>query len=107
MKKTLNILLLLSFIITLAVALTGVNIHKPASVIFLVLIFIHVAVYRKKMSLQRWILLLLILLSFASGLFGMIFRQYPFIMTLHSISTIVLIFFTAIHIYIYRKKLKV
>ena len=37
MKKVLNIALLISFVVTIMVPLTGVHIHKMASVIFLLL----------------------------------------------------------------------
>ena len=37
MKKTLNIALLISFIVTIMVPLTGVHVHKMASVLFLLL----------------------------------------------------------------------
>ena len=72
MKKVLNIALLLSFIITIMAPLTGAHIHKMASVFFLLLSIVHTIVYRKKQGVKRWMLLGLVVISFATGLFGMI-----------------------------------
>ena len=47
MKKILNIALLFTFAATILVPLTGVHVHKMASVIFLLLSLIHTVVYRK------------------------------------------------------------
>ena len=104
MKKFLNLALLVSFIVTILVPLTGVHIHKLASTLFLLLSIIHTIVYRKKLGAKRWGLLALIALSFASGLFGMIFDQYPIILILHRCISIAVVFFLAIHIFVFRKK---
>lgn len=106
MKKTLNIGLLVSFLLTILVPLTGVHIHKMASVIFLLLCLIHTVVYRKKLGTKRYLLLALVLISFATGLFGMILDQYPIILVLHRVISIAVVFFMAIHIFVYHKKLK-
>ena len=105
MKKALNIALLLSFIITIMVPLTGVHIHKLASVIFLLLSLVHTITYRKKLGVKRWLLLVAILISFATGLFGMILDQFPIILILHRVMSILLVFFLAIHIFVYHRKL--
>lgn len=42
MKKVLNYLLAISFIITIMVPITGIIVHKLASTLFLVLALIHV-----------------------------------------------------------------
>lgn len=106
MKKALNIALLISFVVTIMVPLTGVHIHKMASVIFLLLSVVHTVVYRKKMGAKRWLLLGSILISFASGLFGMILDQFPVVLILHRVISIMLIFFLAIHIFVFHKKLR-
>ena len=106
MKRFLNIALLISFLVTIMVPLTGVHIHKLASVLFLLLSIVHTIVYRKKLGAKRWLLLGLILFSFATGLFGMILDQFPIILILHRCLSIALVFFLAIHIFIYRGKLK-
>ena len=106
MKKVLNIALLISFIVTIMVPLTGVHIHKMASVIFLLLNIVHTITYRKKLGAKRWLLLALIVISFATGLFGMIFDQFPIILILHRCISIALVFFLAIHIFVFRKKLR-
>ena len=106
MKKFLNLALLISFIVTVMVPLTGIHLHKLASVVFLLLCIVHTVVYRKKLGAKRWLLLGLIVISFASGLFGMILDQYPFVLILHRAVSIAIVFFLAIHIFIYRKKLR-
>ena len=105
MKKTLNIALLLSFLVTIMVPLTGVQIHKLASVLFLLLSIIHTIVYRKKLGVKRLLLLALIVISFATGLFGIILDQYPIVLILHRCISIALVFFLAIHIFVFHKKL--
>lgn len=105
MKKLLNLALLISFIVTIMVPLTGVHIHKMASVLFLLLSVVHTIVYRRKLGAKRWLLLGLILLSFATGLFGMILDQFPIILILHRCISIAVVFFLAIHLFVYRKKL--
>ena len=105
MKKFLNIALLISFLVTIMVPLTGVHIHKLASVLFLLLSIVHTITYRKKLGAKRWLLLALIVVSFATGLFGMILDQFPIILILHRCISIALVFFLAIHIFVFHKKL--
>ena len=105
MKKFLNIALLISFLVTIMVPLTGVHIHKLASVLFLLLSIVHIIVYRKKLGAKRWLLLALIVISFATGLFGMILDQFPMILILHRCISIAVVFFMAIHIFVYHRKL--
>ena len=105
MKRFLNIALLISFLITIMVPLTGIHIHKLASVVFLLLSIIHTISYRKKLGTKRWLLLGLIVISFATGLFGMILEQFPIILILHRCISIALVFFLAIHIFVFHKKL--
>ena len=105
MKKFLNIALLISFIVAIMVPLTGVHIHKLASVLFLLLSIFHTIVYRKKLGAKRWLLLGLILISFATGLFGMTLDRSPIILILHRCISITLVFFLAIHIFVFHKKL--
>ena len=106
MKKLLNFALLISFIVTIMVPLTGVHIHKLASVIFLLLNIVHTVAYRKKLGAKRWLLLGLIVISFASGLFGMILDPFPMVLILHRVISIALVFFLAIHIFVFHKKLR-
>lgn len=106
MKKLLNIALMFSFVMTILVPLTGIHMHKLASVIFLLLSIVHTIVYRKKLGLKRWLLMGLILVSFASGLFGMILDHVPIVLILHRVISIVLVFFLAIHIFVFHKKLR-
>ena len=106
MKKLLNLALLISFIVTIMVPLTGVHAHKMASVLFLLLSIVHTIVYRKKLGTKRWLLLALIVISFATGLFGMILAQFPIVLIGHRCISIAVVFFLAIHIFVYHKKLK-
>lgn len=105
MKRFLNIALLVSFLVTIMVPLTGIHIHKLASVSFLLLSIVHTIVYRKKLSTKRWLLFALIVISFVTGLFGMILDQFPIILILHRCISIALVFFLAIHIFLFHKKL--
>lgn len=105
MKKFLNIALLVSFVVTILVPLTGVHIHKLASVIFLLLSVVHTIVYRKRLGAKRYLLLALVVVSFVTGLFGMILDQYPIVLILHRVISIGLVFFLAIHIFVFHKRL--
>lgn len=106
MKKILNIGLLISFVVTIMVPLTGVHIHKMASVVFLLLSVAHTVTYRKKLGIKSWLLLGLILVSFVSGILGMILDQIPMVLVLHRVISIALVFFLAIHIFLFHKKLR-
>ena len=106
MKKILNIALLISFIMTVTVPLTGIQIHKMASVLFLLLSLVHTVVYRRKLGVKRWLLLIAVVVSFATGLFGMILDHIPVVLISHRVISIALVFFLAIHIYVFHKKMK-
>lgn len=104
-KKILNICILLSFVLTLLVPITGIMVHKMASMLFLLLCIIHLIIYRRKMNLKRLGMAVLIIAAFLTGIFGMIFDNIPVIMALHTVISVSVVFFTAIHIFIYRYKL--
>lgn len=104
MKKALNRALFLSFLVTVAVPLTGIHVHKLASVVFLLLSVIHTVVYRKKLGTKRWLLLGLTALSFLSGIFAMI--AGGIMMAVHKMLSIGLVFFMAIHIFVFHKKMQ-
>lgn len=106
MKKILNYLLLISFVLTNLVPITGIHIHKLASVIFLLLCIVHTVIYRKKLGARNFGILAIVLLAFLSGLFGMILDQYPIILALHKVISIASVFALAIHLFVYRKRLK-
>lgn len=105
MKKFLNLALLLSFILTIAVPLTGIPIHKLSSVIFLLLCMVHTVICRKHLKFKRYLLLMLVIVSFATGLFGMILDSYPIILILHRTISIAIVFFMAIHIFVFHRRL--
>lgn len=98
-KKTLNLLLLVSFIVTVLVPLTGIPVHKMASTMFLILSIVHTLVYRKTLGAKKYLLLGVVFLAFFSGLFGMIFDQFTIILSLHKVISIASVFFLAIHIF--------
>lgn len=102
----LNYLLLISFIATNLVPLTGVHVHKMASVIFLLLCIIHTIVYRKQLNGKRWLMLGLVVVAFLSGIFGMIFDEILLILALHKVVSIGCVFALAIHIFIFHKRMR-
>ena len=104
MKKILNIALLITFILTIMVPLTGVHIHKMTSTFFLLLSIVHTITYRKNLGAKRWLLFATIIISFATGLFGMILDHIPVVLILHRAISIGLVFFLAIHIFVFHKK---
>ena len=106
MKRFLNIALLISFLVSVMVPLTGIHIHKLASVIFLLLSIVHTVTYRKKLGMKRWLLLGLILISFVSGLLGMILDHIPMVLILHRCISIAVVFFLAIHIFVYHRRMR-
>ena len=106
MKKTLNYGLFISFLLTIMVPLTGVHIHKLASTVFLLLSIVHTCVYRKKLNAKRWGLQLMIVISFATGLVGMVLDHISVVLILHRAISIAIVFFLAIHIYIFHRRLK-
>ena len=105
MKRILNIALFVSFVFTVMVPLTGIHMHKLASVIFLLLSVVHTVVYRKKLGPRRWLLLAAIMISFATGLIGMILDHVPVVLTLHRAISIALVFFLAIHIFVFHRRM--
>ena len=58
------------------------------------------------MQWRRWILLGVIVISFASGLFGMILDEMPIVLALHKAISIASIFFLAIHIFVFHRRMK-
>ena len=107
MKNSLNYLLLVSFIITNLVPITGIPIHKMASVLFLLFCIIHTIVYRKQLNGKRWLMVGMIGVAFSSGLFGMIFDETPLILAIHKVISIGCVFVLAIHIFIFNKRLNI
>ncbi|MBO5097896.1 MAG: heme transporter CcmB [Agathobacter sp.] len=104
-SRILNLLLFISFILTMMVPLTGLIIHKLASVVFLLLCIVHTIVYRKKMNWKRWGVLGIIIIAFFSGIFGMVFEEFPVAMAFHRAISIASVFFLAIHIFVFHKRM--
>lgn len=105
MKKTLNVLLFISFIITIMVPFTGIVIHKLAATLFLICCVIHTIVRRKKLGRKKYILLFIVFIAFLSGIFGMILEEIPIMIAMHKVISVVCIFCLAVHIFIYHKKI--
>ena len=104
--RVLNGALLVSFAVTVMVPLTGVHIHKLASVVFLLLCAVHTFVHRKRLGAKRAALLALVIVCFVSGLFGLIWEEeFPLLLALHRAVSIASVFFLAIHIFVFHKKL--
>ena len=100
MKRILDYSLAISFILTIMVPITGIIVHKLASTLFLVLALIHVFIYRKRLDYKYILIIVLTIVSFVLGILGLVLVEYPIILTLHRIVSIVLIILLAIHIYI-------
>ena len=105
--KPLEWALLVSFAVTVMVPLTGGHLHKLASTVFLLLCIAHTVIHRKRLAAKGAALLALVAACFVSGLFGMIFEEeLPFILMLHRALSIAAVFFLAIHILVFHKKLR-
>ena len=107
MKMVLNYLLAVSFIVTILVPITGIQIHKLASTLFLVLALIHVFLYIKRLDLKYILIIVLTIVSFVLGILGLVLVEYPIMLTLHRTVSIVLIILLAIHIYKFHRRLAV
>ena len=104
MRRVLNYLLAISFVLTIMVPITGIIVHKLASTLFLVLALIHVFLYRKRLNLKY---ILIIVLTIVSFVLGLIMVEHPMILILHRTVSIVLIILLAIHIYKFHRRLAV
>ena len=107
MRRVLNYLLAISFVLTIMVPITGIIVHKLASTLFLVLALIHVFLYRKRLDYKYILIIVLTILSFVLGILGLIMVEYPIILTFHRTVSIVLIILLAIHIYKFHRRLAV
>ena len=101
MKKVLNLLLLISFVLTLFVPLTGIHVHKLASLLFLLFCLVHTGLHWRALNARRVTVLGLILASFLTGLFGLIWEEIPMVLGLHKVISIAVVFFLAIHIFVF------
>lgn len=107
MKRVLNYSLAISFILTIMAPITGIIVHKLASTLFLVLALIHVFLYRKRLDYKYILIIGLTIVSFVLGILGLVLVEYPIMLTLHRIVSIVLIFLLAIHIYKFHRRIAV
>ena len=107
MKKILNYLLAISFIVTILVPITGIKIHKLVSKLFLLLALIHVFLYRKKVDYKYVLVIVLTVISFVLGIVGLVMIDHPIVLILHRTISIVLVGLLAIHIYRFHRRLAV
>ena len=107
MRRVLNYLLAISFIMTILVPITGIMVHKLASTLFLVLALIHVFMYRKKLDYKYVLVIVLTIVSFILGILGLVLVEYPIVLILHRTISIVLVCLLAIHIYRFHRRLAV
>lgn len=107
MKRILNYLLAISFILTIMVPITGIIVHKLAATLFLMLALIHVFLYRKRLDYKYILIITLTILSFVLGILGLVLVEYPIVLILHRTISIVLIILLAIHIYKFHRRLAV
>ena len=103
----LNYLLIITFVLTNLVPLTGIALHKLSSVLFLLLCIIHTVKYRKRLQRKRIVLLGIVIHAFLSGLFGMIWDEIPLILAAHKVISIGSVFVLAIHIFIFHRRIRV
>ena len=107
MKRVLNYLLAISFVLAIMVPMTGIRVHKLASTLFLVLALIHVFLYRKRLDYKYILIIGLTILSFVLGILGLVLVEYPIVLILHRTISIVLIILLAIHIYKFHRRIAV
>ena len=107
MRKILNYLLVISFIVTILVPITGIKIHKLASTLFLLLALIHVFMYRKRVDYKYILVVVLTIVSFILGILGLIMVNHPIVLILHRTISIVLVCLLAVHIYRFHRRLAV
>ena len=107
MKRVLNYLLAISFILTIMVPITGIIVHKLAATLFLMLALIHVFLYRKRLDYKYILIITLTILSFVLGILGFVLVEYPIVLILHRTISIVLIILLALHIYKFHRRLAV
>lgn len=107
MRRVLNYLLAISFIVTILVPITGIQIHKLVSTLFLLLALIHVFLYRKKVDYKYVLVIVLTTLSFVLGILGLIMVEYPIVLVFHRTISIVLVCLLAVHIYRFHRRLAV
>lgn len=105
-SKILNYLLLITFICTIMVPLTGVIVHKLSSSLFLLLCVAHTFVYRKRLNGKSFLLFGMVAVAFLSGIFGMIFEEITLMLALHKVISIAMVFALAIHIFVFYKRFK-
>ncbi len=101
-KTILNILLLITFIITLLVPITGLIVHKISSCIFMLLTIIHTIIYHNKINYKHIILFVITIIVFICGMLAMIL---PLFINIHKVLSIIYVLFMGGHLFIYHKRL--
>lgn len=103
--KVVSWLLLISFVITILEPITGLMVHKPASMVFLILCIVHTIMYRKKLDWRKYVILAIVFAAFLTGMFGMILDTVPLVLVLHRVISIGSVFFLAIHIFVFHRRM--
>lgn len=101
-----NFLLLASLIVTFLAPLTGIVVHKLASALFLLLCLVHTLLCRRGITVKRLAMLAVVGLAFASGVLSLIFDRIPLVLALHKVISVGSVAFLAVHIFIFRKRLR-
>lgn len=107
MRKVLNYLLAISFIVTIMAPITGIIVHKLASTLFLLLALVHVFMYRKRLDYKYIFVIALTILSFVLGILGLVMIDHPIVLAFHATVSIVLVGLLAVHIYRFHRRLAV
>lgn len=101
-KTIINILLLISFIITLLVPITGIIVHKFSSFVFMILCIVHTLIYYKKINYKKILLLLISVIVFISGILAMFI---PIFVNMHKVLSILYVLFMGGHLFIYHRRI--
>ncbi len=102
MKKILNILLLVTLVLSMLAPMTSVGLHKMVSTLFLVLCIIHSIKHKSNMKWSRIGLLSVTILAFISGFLALIFDHNTIFSSIHTVISIIIACFISIHIFVFR-----
>lgn len=104
MKKIFCFILAILFLICIVPFLTGMVIHKMVGCLFLIMIIVHLIIYRANMNWKKWLFFIYLLLVFILGI--MAFKNDAMIFNIaHKTTSILLIIFIVIHFYRYHRRI--
>lgn len=61
--------------------------------------------YRKKLNWRKYAILVVVFAAFLTGIFGMILDTVPLVLVLHKVISIGSVFFLAIHIFVFHRRI--